>query len=240
VSDLVLQLAIAVIPVVLAITLHEAAHGFAALALGDDTARQAGRLSINPLRHVDRFGTIILPGLLLIGQLMLPPHRVGFMFGWAKPVPVSAWKFRHPRQGMAVVAAAGPAMNFGLAWLAALAMPRDGLDDALMTHPLLGSFLFYFILSNLVLGLFNLIPIPPLDGGRIAVGLLPRPLALRWARLERAGLLLIILAVFLLPSLLRPLGIAFDPVGAALNHVVPWAIDLVLRLAGHNTGEFHV
>lgn len=239
-SELVLQLAIAVIPVVLAITLHEAAHGFVALALGDDTARQAGRLSINPLRHVDRFGTIILPGLLLIGQLMLPPHRVGFMFGWAKPVPVSAWKFRHPRQGMAVVAAAGPVMNFGLAWLAALAIPRDGLDDALIAHPLLGSFLFYFILSNLVLGLFNLIPIPPLDGGRIAVGLLPRPLALRWARLERAGLLLIILAVFLLPSLLRPLGIAFDPVGAALNRVVPWAIDLVLRLAGHDTGEFHV
>jgi Zn-dependent protease len=240
VSGLILQLAIAVVPVVLAITLHEAAHGFAALALGDDTARQAGRLSINPLRHVDRFGTIVLPGLLLVGQLLLPPHRVGFMFGWAKPVPVSAWKFRHPRQGMAVVAAAGPAMNFCLAWLAALAMPQDGLDAALSSHPLLGSFLFYFILSNLVLGLFNLIPIPPLDGGRIAVGVLPRVLALQWARLERAGLLLIILAVFLLPSLLRPLGIQFDPVGEALNRVVPWAIDLVLRLAGHDTGDLHV
>ena len=187
-----------------------------------------------------RFGTIILPGLLLVFQLLFPPHKVQFMFGWAKPVPVSAWKFRHPRQGMAVVAAAGPAMNFGLAWLAALAMPRDWLDDALSTHQLVSSFLFYFILSNLVLGLFNLIPIPPLDGGRIAVGLLPRPLALRWARLERAGLLIIILAVFLLPSLLRPLGIAFDPVGEALNRVVPWAIDLVLRLAGHDAGELHV
>ena len=107
VTDIVLQLALAVIPAILAITLHEAAHGYAALALGDDTARQAGRLSLNPLRHVDRVGTILLPGFLLIFQL-LTIHRVVFMFGWAKPVPVSAWKFRDPRRGMAVVAVAGP------------------------------------------------------------------------------------------------------------------------------------
>ena len=105
------------IPAILAITLHEAAHGYAALALGDDTARQAGRLSLNPLRHVDRVGTILLPGFLLIFQL-LTIHRVVFMFGWAKPVPVSAWKFRDPRRGMALVAVAGPAMNFFLAWVA--------------------------------------------------------------------------------------------------------------------------
>ena len=90
------NLALAVIPVVLAITLHEAAHGYAALALGDTTARDAGRLSLNPLAHIDRVGTIILPGFLLITQLLLPPHRVLFMFGWAKPVPVSAWKFAQP------------------------------------------------------------------------------------------------------------------------------------------------
>ncbi len=108
------------IPAILAITLHEAAHGYAALALGDDTARQAGRLSLNPLRHVDRVGTILLPGFLLIFQL-LTIHRVLFMFGWAKPVPVSAWKFRDPRRGMAIVAVAGPAMNFFLAWVGAAA-----------------------------------------------------------------------------------------------------------------------
>src|SRR3954463_1298452 len=96
------ELLAAVLASVIAITLHEAAHGYAALALGDDTARQAGRLSLNPLRHVDRFGTLILPGLLLLGQA-LTIGRVVFMFGWAKPVPVSAWKFRHPRQGMALV-----------------------------------------------------------------------------------------------------------------------------------------
>ena len=106
-TDIVVQLALAVIPAILAITLHEAAHGYAALALGDDTARRAGRLSLNPLRHVDRVGTILLPGFLLLFQL-LTIHRVVFMFGWAKPVPVSAWKFRDPRRGMAVVAVAGP------------------------------------------------------------------------------------------------------------------------------------
>ncbi|MFL5281734.1 MAG: site-2 protease family protein, partial [Rhodopila sp.] len=118
-----LDLALAVIPVVLAITLHEAAHGYMALALGDTTARDAGRLSLNPLRHVDRVGTILLPGFLLITQLVLPPHRIMFMFGWAKPVPVDARRFPNPRRGMAVVAIAGPAMNFFLAWLAARGFP---------------------------------------------------------------------------------------------------------------------
>lgn len=227
-NNIVLQIALAVIPAILAITLHEAAHGYAALALGDDTARQAGRLSLNPLRHVDRVGTILLPGFLLIFQL-LTIHRVLFMFGWAKPVPVSAWKFRDPRRGMALVAIAGPAMNFFLAWVGALLLPtsEQGLLDAVA-----GQFLSYFILTNLVLGLFNLIPIPPLDGGRIAVGILPIELARRWARLERVGILAVI-ALLLLPHLVP----GFDPLGDALNTVVPWAINLVLRLAGHDVQD---
>ena len=224
-NNIVVQVALAVIPAILAITLHEAAHGYAALALGDDTARQAGRLSLNPLRHVDRVGTILLPGFLLIFQL-LTVHRVLFMFGWAKPVPVSAWKFRDPRRGMAIVAIAGPAMNFFLAWVGALLLPtsEQGLFDAVA-----GQFLSYFILTNLVLGLFNLIPIPPLDGGRIAVGILPLGLARRWARLERVGIVMVI-ALLLLPHLVA----GFDPLGDALQTVVPWAINLVLRLAGHD------
>ena len=243
-SGFVLQLALAVIPVILAITLHEAAHGYAALALGDDTARNAGRLSLNPLAHVDRVGTILLPGFLLMAQL-LTIGRIAFMFGWAKPVPVSAWKFRDPRRGMMVVAAAGPAMNFLLAWIGALLMPRPTqlmpgagayLDAVLAQHPIVGTFLFYFILSNLVLGLFNLIPIPPLDGGRIAVGLLPLGLARSWARLERAGIVLVLLMVFLLPSFLGEFGIRFDPFHQALGSVIPWAIRLVLTLSGHDLG----
>ena len=229
-TEIALQLVIAIIPVVLAITLHEAAHGFAALALGDDTARLQGRLSLNPLRHIDRVGTIILPGVLLIAQL-LTLHRVAFMFGWAKPVPVSAWKFRDPRRGMAVVAAAGPAMNFFLAWLGALALrgvffiPENTVSTAV-------DFLQYFILANLVLGLFNLLPIPPLDGGRIAVGILPLPLAMQWARLERAGIVLVLLFVFLLPQALREFNIEFDPVHAALGTLLPRAERLVFYLAG--------
>jgi Zn-dependent protease len=162
-----------------------------------------------------------------------------FMFGWAKPVPVAAWKFRHPRQGMMVVAAAGPAMNFFLAWLAALAahgltaLSGNGADIA-------AQFLFDFIVFNLVLGLFNLLPIPPLDGGRIVVGLLPAPLAQRWARLERVGIVIVLLVVFLLPRMLGDFGLRFDPVGALLNNVLPRALNLVLWLAGHDVSNGNV
>ena len=217
-----MELALAIVPAVLAITLHEAAHGYAALALGDTTAKDAGRLSLNPLRHVDRMGTLIVPGFLLVTQLLLPPHRVSFMFGWAKPVPIGAWRFKDPRRGMAIVAVAGPAMNFFLAWLGALAVQQ-------VTNEIAVQFLFYFILTNLVLGLFNLLPIPPLDGGRVVVGLLPLELARVWAQLERYGILIVLGLVFLLPRLTD-----YDPVGDALNIVLPWAFKTIFMLAGHD------
>ena len=223
-------LLLAAIPVIVAITLHEAAHGYAAWALGDDTAKQEGRLSLNPLRHVDRFGTLILPGLLLLGQL-LTIGRVVFMFGWAKPVPVSAWRFKYPRQGMALVAAAGPAMNFLLAWLAALAL-HGSAELSGRSGAMVDDTLTLFMLANLVLGLFNLLPIPPLDGGRIVVGILPERLAMAWARLERAGIVIVMLAVFLLPRALASMGIVWDPVGNLLGEVLPWATHLVFRAAG--------
>lgn len=228
VSHLILDLVLAVVPAILAITLHEAAHGYAALALGDTTARDAGRLTLNPLAHVDRVGTILLPGFLLISQLLLL-HRIVFMFGWAKPVPVAAYKFRDPRRGMALVACAGPLMNFFLAWIGALLMPMTASPT--VSQQLIGQFLTYFMLSNIVLGLFNLLPVPPLDGGRIVVGVLPLPLARVWARLERAGILLVLLAVFILP---RVIGV--DPVGQALDHVLPWAFRTIFWLAGKDLG----
>jgi Zn-dependent protease len=224
---MLLQLALAVIPAVLAITLHEAAHGYAALAMGDDTARQAGRLSLNPLRHVDRVGTILLPGALLIGQL-LTIGRVAFMFGWAKPVPIDVSVFPNPRRDMALVAAAGPASNFILAFLAALALRAAPPDGAM------AGFLLYFLMFNIVLGLFNLIPLPPFDGGRIAVGVLPLPMARALAQVERAGILLIMLILFVLPALLRQFGIAFDPVGEALGVLVPRVATSILHLAGNH------
>ncbi|MDA8052381.1 MAG: site-2 protease family protein [Rhodospirillales bacterium] len=230
--NILFEILLAGVPAVLAITLHEAAHGYAALAMGDDTARAAGRLSLNPLRHIDRFGTIILPAFLVIGQLLAFGH-IMFLFGWAKPVPVAAWKFRDPRRGMAVVAAAGPAMNFLLAWLGAVGLYLPGALPGLGAS-VLGSVFTYFILFNLVLGLFNLLPIPPLDGGRIVVGVLPAPLALRYARIERFGILIVLVIFFLLPAISQRMGFAFDPVRTVLGRVLPAAGKLVLFLAGHH------
>ena len=228
-NDFALQIVLAAVPVILAITLHEAAHGYAALALGDDTAKLRGRLSVNPFRHIDPVGTLLLPGLLVLGQLLTVGH-VGFIFGWAKPVPVSAWRFANPRRGMALVAAAGPAANFVLAWLGALAMHvLDYLPG--VSGDVVAQLLETFVIANLVLGLFNLLPVPPLDGGRIAVGVLPERWAMAWARLERAGIVLVIVVVFLAPRLLAELGVRFDPVGAALMGLLPRAYDLVSRLA---------
>ena len=216
--------ALAIVPVGLAIILHELAHGYMALALGDDTAKNQGRLSLNPLRHVDRVGTVLLPGILIVTQL-LTIHKIAFMFGWAKPVPVAAWKFANPRRGMAIVAIAGPAMNFFLAWLAALALPSQ-VDDVDTGYV---AVVYYFMLTNLVIGLFNLLPIPPLDGGRIVVGLLPEKLARIWAEIERYGLLIVIAGVFVLPNLL-----GVDPFNAFLSHALPWAQDLVFWAAGRD------
>jgi Zn-dependent protease len=222
-GDFVVQALLAIVPVIFAITLHETAHGWAALALGDTTARDQGRLTLNPLKHIDRMGTIILPGILLITQL-LTIHRVAFMFGWAKPVPVSAWKFPNPRRGMAIVAVAGPAMNFLLVWLSALALRGvAGTGDWLTTM------LFDFMLVNMVLGLFNLLPIPPLDGGRVLVGLLPAELARSWAGLERYGLLIVLFAILVLPNLF-----GINPIGDALDKILPAALRLAFWLAGYH------
>jgi len=212
-----------------AIILHELAHGYAAWAMGDSTARLAGRLSPKPWRHVDRFGTLILPGILLLSQL-LTVGRVLFMFGWAKPVPVNPLHFRYPRQMMALVAIAGPAMNFCLAFVSALCLRIQSLPGPV------ASALAAFIVFNLVLGIFNLVPIPPLDGGRIAVGVLPFRAARAWAGLERYGILFVLILIAG-PSLLREAGIQFDPLGAFLEPTVSWAFDHMLILAGVSPGD---
>lgn len=227
------ELVAAVLATVIAITLHEAAHGYAALWLGDPTAKLMGRLSLNPIRHVDPIGTLLIPGFLLVSQL-LTTGRVDVMFGWAKPVPVDVRNLHNPRSGMMWVAAAGPMMNFCLAFIAALLAHPVGLTEGFLSADSMAviyRFLGLSILANLVLGLFNLFPVPPLDGGRIVVGLLPYRAAVAYARTERFGLLLVIGVLFLLPLAVP----AFQPMEAFLNWIVRPAFGFTLRAAGLGT-----
>ena len=185
------SIAIYAIPVIIAITLHEAAHGFVARLLGDDTAAKAGRVTLNPLKHIDLFGTIILPAFLLLS-------KAGFLFGYAKPVPVNFGALRHPKRDMIWVAAAGPAMNILLAMIS-VALLAGVLPFGKSSPQWLASLLWSSVEINLVLAVLNLWPIPPLDGSKIAVGLLPPRLALPLWRLSRFGMIFLLVIFFVAP-----------------------------------------
>ena len=201
---LIQTIAIAAMPVIFAITLHEAAHGYAARHFGDPTAWQAGRISLNPLRHIDPVGTLLVPGLILLTSYLAAGSAM--LFGWAKPVPVNFGRLRHPKSDMLWVAAAGPGMNMlmALAWAGlfklALLMPPNMYSQPLAEMSMIG------INVNLVLMVLNLLPLPPLDGGRIAVSLLPHALAVKYAQLERWGfpILLILLFTGILGTIMGP------------------------------------
>jgi Zn-dependent protease len=214
-----------VLPLVIAITFHEAAHGFVAHHFGDNTAWDLGRVSFNPLRHIDPFGTLVLPAILLFSHSP-------FLFGYAKPVPVNFRALRNPRIDMVWVALAGPATNIVLALLAALAFHAVGYVPANATQWVTDN-LRNALVINVVLAIFNMLPIPPLDGGRVAVGLLPNVLAVPLSRLEPFGMLILIGFLIILPMAGAQFGLNLDVISAILRTSTGYVIRLILLLSGN-------
>ena len=213
-----------VLPVIIAVTFHEAAHGFIANRFGDDTALRAGRISFNPLKHVDGFGTIVLPALLIL-------LRSPFLFGYAKPVPVNFNRLRPLRAGMVLVAAAGPVMNILLAIASSLLfygvdwMPPNSARWAAEN-------LVHSIQLNAVLCVFNMLPLPPLDGGRVAVGILPRFLGYQLARIEPFGMLILML-LFISSYAGADKLLGFSLLGWLIGVPAQALIRFVLTITGH-------
>jgi Zn-dependent protease len=224
-SDAISLATVWVIPVIIAITFHEAAHGFVAYLLGDETAWRLGRVSFNPVRHIDPFGTILLPGLLLL-------MRSPFLFGYAKPVPVNFRALRHPRRDAVLVAAAGPGINIALAFLAAAGFHVVGYLPGASAQWVAEN-LKNALVINVVLAVFNLFPLPPLDGGRIAVGVLPAVLARPLSRLEPYGMLILIGLLILLPMLGEQLQIDLNVVSRVIAIATDTVIGVILQLTGN-------
>lgn len=224
-DDVAYQISVWLLPVLLAVTFHEASHGFVAWRLGDDTAKRLGRVTFNPLRHIDPFGTVILPAMLLLAT------GGRMMFGFAKPVPVDFARLRRPRRDMVLVAAAGPGINMAMALVAAVlvagipAQPGEAMEW-------IGYNLFNAVWINVLLAVFNMLPLPPLDGGRVAVGLLPDVLARPLSRLEPYGFFVIIGLLFVLPLLGNTIGVNIGIVQWLVIGPAEWLSRAIFALVG--------
>lgn len=217
------------IPLLVAVTVHEAAHAFAAFELGDSTARDRGRMTLNPIRHIDAIGTVALPALLIL-------IRAPVVIGWAKPVPVRFDRLRYPRRDTALVAAAGPASNGLVAitcgiMLHAIPLFGDGLAAVWLSQTLINS-----VVINVILGMINLLPVPPLDGGRIAVSLLPPAAGRALARTQSFAIPLLLIVLVVLPFALQQMGIAFNPLSWLFDGPIDAMVRLLAILTGHGGG----
>ena len=225
IAALVQTLTVMALPVIFAITLHEAAHGFVAYRLGDDTAYRMGRVTFNPIKHIDLVGTIVFPLLLVFAS------GGRFIFGYAKPVPVRFDRLNHPRRDMVWVALAGPATNVALALISALLLGGVMLLPSYFRNwtqtNLINSVEF-----NVIIAVFNMIPLPPLDGGRVAVGLLPDFLAIPLARTERYGMVILLTLLFLLPMLGGYLHMDLNVVWWIIQRPAGWLLDAIGWLTG--------
>lgn len=227
-DSIVYRAAVWLIPLVIAIVFHEVAHGLAARALGDPTAAERKRLSLNPIRHVDPIGTVVLPLILALTKMPV--------FGWAKPVPVNYARLRNPRRDMMLVALAGPGMNFVLALVGAVLL---GLVAAGASEAQPGSVmgfaienLFNFIAVNIFLALFNLLPIPPFDGGHVVQGLLPPAAAERWAAFGRFGFPLLFILLLIVPSIWPNANIVARLIVPPAQAVTGWYLAIASAIAG--------
>src|SRR5215510_3356450 len=198
------DLVLLAIPVIVAITFHEAAHGYVALHFGDSTAKDEGRVTLNPLKHVDPFGTVLLPALLYL--------TAGFLFGYAKPVPVKFGQLRNPRWDMIWVAIAGPAMNIALAVISAILLRIVLTQGQTIESPLV-QVLTSSVQLNAILAVFNMLPLPPLDGSKVIAPFLPISLARPYLGFERFGMVILLLLIFVVPMLAQRNGIDFDLLG---------------------------
>jgi Zn-dependent protease len=220
-SDTVYSIATWLVPLVIAIVFHEVAHGLVARQFGDPTAERMGRLTLNPIKHVDPVGTLILPMILAVAQAPI--------FGWAKPVPVRADRMRNPRRDMILVALAGPGMNLLLAVVATAILAIGlamGAGDPMTPGGFIASNALNFLLINLFLAVFNLIPLPPFDGGHVVEGLLPRPLATRFHGLGRFSLPILFGLLLILPAIWPEANIVARAVSPIVNGIARLFLDV--------------